>query len=182
MGRDGDERRDQLPQEIGLVTRYLTEEDVGRLLSPAEAVAVIEACFERMARGSVENRPRYRLRLEHGALAVMSAADLELGYRIAGDDAGKPFVEVSGRKGLGVKADDLIDKLIQTALAEVESRHEEEAADERRTVALSMKNGRDVYRMASPTRIRRQCGSRQNRWPRRKPDKGSLSSEASCRP
>src|SRR6201997_86923 len=62
------------------VTRYLTEEDVGRLFSPAEAVAVIEACFERMARGSVENRPRYRLRLEHGALAVMSAADLELGY------------------------------------------------------------------------------------------------------
>ena len=62
------------------MTRYLTEDDVGRLLSPAEAVAVIEACFERMARGSVENRPRYRLRLEHGALAVMSAADLELGY------------------------------------------------------------------------------------------------------
>jgi ornithine cyclodeaminase/alanine dehydrogenase-like protein (mu-crystallin family) len=62
------------------VTRYLTEDDVERLLSPAEAVAVIEACFERMARGSVENRPRYRLRLEHGALAVMAAADLELGY------------------------------------------------------------------------------------------------------
>jgi ornithine cyclodeaminase/alanine dehydrogenase-like protein (mu-crystallin family) len=62
------------------VTRYLTEDDVERLLSPAEAVAVIEACFERMARGSVENRPRYRLRLERGALAVMAAADLELGY------------------------------------------------------------------------------------------------------
>ena len=33
-----------------------------------------------MARGSVENRPRYRLPLEHGALAVMAASDLELGY------------------------------------------------------------------------------------------------------
>jgi ornithine cyclodeaminase/alanine dehydrogenase-like protein (mu-crystallin family) len=33
-----------------------------------------------MARGSVENHPRYRLQLEYGALAVMSAADLELGY------------------------------------------------------------------------------------------------------
>ena len=33
-----------------------------------------------MARGAVENRPRYRLALEHGALAVMAAADLELGY------------------------------------------------------------------------------------------------------
>jgi ornithine cyclodeaminase/alanine dehydrogenase-like protein (mu-crystallin family) len=33
-----------------------------------------------MAAGSVENRPRYRLRLEGGAFAVMAAADLELGY------------------------------------------------------------------------------------------------------
>ena len=33
-----------------------------------------------MARGAVENRPRYRLGLESGVLAVMAAADLELGY------------------------------------------------------------------------------------------------------
>ena len=59
---------------------YLTETDVAELLSPAEAVEAIEACFTRMAAGSVENRPRYRLRLEGGALAVMAAADLELGY------------------------------------------------------------------------------------------------------
>jgi ornithine cyclodeaminase/alanine dehydrogenase-like protein (mu-crystallin family) len=62
------------------VTLHLTEEDVARLLTPADAVATIEACFARMARGAVENRPRYRLGLEHGALAVMAAADLELGY------------------------------------------------------------------------------------------------------
>lgn len=59
---------------------YLTEDDVAQLLSSADAVEVIEACFRRMAAGSVENRPRYRLGLEHGALAVMAAADLELGY------------------------------------------------------------------------------------------------------
>jgi alanine dehydrogenase len=59
---------------------YLTEQDVTELLSPAEAVEAIEACFRRMAAGSVENRPRYRLGLEGGALAVMAAADLELGY------------------------------------------------------------------------------------------------------
>jgi len=58
----------------------LTEEEVTELLTPARAVAAIEACFERMARGSVTNRPRYRLPLEHGALAVMAASDLELGY------------------------------------------------------------------------------------------------------
>jgi alanine dehydrogenase len=59
---------------------YLSEADVAALLSPADAVDVIEACFRRMAAGVVENRPRYRLRLEGGALAVMAAADLELGY------------------------------------------------------------------------------------------------------
>jgi alanine dehydrogenase len=62
------------------VPLYLTEADVAGLLTPADAVEAIEACFRRMAAGAVENRPRYRLGLEHGALAVMAAADLELGY------------------------------------------------------------------------------------------------------
>jgi alanine dehydrogenase len=79
-----------------LVTLYLTEEQVGALLTPADAVDTIESCFARMARGAVENRPRYRLRLEHGALAVMAAADLELGYAGAkvysGFQAGARFV------------------------------------------------------------------------------------------
>jgi ornithine cyclodeaminase/alanine dehydrogenase-like protein (mu-crystallin family) len=59
---------------------FLTETDVAELLTPADAVDAIDACFVRMAAGSVENRPRYRLGLEGGALAVMAAADLELGY------------------------------------------------------------------------------------------------------
>ena len=59
---------------------YLSEEDVAGLLSPADALEAVEACFARMAAGVVENRPRYRLRLEAGALAVMAAADLGLGY------------------------------------------------------------------------------------------------------
>jgi alanine dehydrogenase len=62
------------------LTLHLSEEDVARLLTPAAAVDAIEACFARMARGAVENRPRYRLPLEHGALAVMAASDMELGY------------------------------------------------------------------------------------------------------
>jgi alanine dehydrogenase len=62
------------------VPLYLTEQDVGELLSPADAVEAIDACFRRMAAGAVENRPRYRLGLEGGALAVMAASDLELGY------------------------------------------------------------------------------------------------------
>ena len=62
------------------MTLYLTEEQVAELLTPAAAVEAIESCCARMARGAVENRPRYRLGLERGALAVMAAVDLELGY------------------------------------------------------------------------------------------------------
>ena len=58
---------------------YLRESDVEALLTPADAVEAVEGCFERLARGVVENRPRYRIRLDDGLLHVMGAADLELG-------------------------------------------------------------------------------------------------------
>ena len=62
------------------MTVYLTEQDVGALLTTEDALEAVEASFRRLAAGAVENRPRYRLRLERGILAVMAAADLELGY------------------------------------------------------------------------------------------------------
>ena len=58
---------------------YLTEEDVTSLLTPGDAVEAVEGSFHRLAEGSVHNRPRYRLPLEGGQLAVMAASDLELG-------------------------------------------------------------------------------------------------------
>jgi alanine dehydrogenase len=60
------------------VPLYLSEEDVETLLTPADALEAVEGCFERMARGAVDNRPRSRQKLEGGALAVMSAVDHEL--------------------------------------------------------------------------------------------------------
>jgi len=71
---------------------YLTEAEVDSLLTPAEALEAVEGSFQRLARGAVENKPRYRLRLEGGTFAVMAAADLELGlagvksYSAFGDD------------------------------------------------------------------------------------------------
>jgi alanine dehydrogenase len=62
------------------VTLYLTEEEVGALLTIEDALEAVEGSFRRLAAGRVENRARERLRLEGGILAVMSAADLELGY------------------------------------------------------------------------------------------------------
>ena len=58
---------------------YLTERDVHELITPADAVAAVEACFRRMAAGEVEIAPRRRLRLPEGALADMAAADRGLG-------------------------------------------------------------------------------------------------------
>jgi len=62
------------------MTLYLTEEEVGALLTTEDALEAVEGSFRRLAAGEVENRPRYRLRLERGILAVMAAVDLELGY------------------------------------------------------------------------------------------------------
>jgi ornithine cyclodeaminase/alanine dehydrogenase-like protein (mu-crystallin family) len=60
------------------VPLYLTEGDVDGLLTPVEAVDTIEECFHRLARGTIENMPRRRLRIPEGALAVMAATDAEL--------------------------------------------------------------------------------------------------------
>jgi arginyl-tRNA synthetase len=57
-------------------------------------------------------------------VALTHATARTLGYEAA-DSGGKPFVEVSGRKGLGVKADDLLDRLNETAGREVSSRNPE---------------------------------------------------------
>jgi arginyl-tRNA synthetase len=59
----------------------------------------------------------------------------ELGYELNEEDAKKPYVEVSGRKGLGVKADDLITKLEEAALGEVTKRHPDMADAEQKLTA-----------------------------------------------
>ncbi|HXX19962.1 MAG TPA: arginine--tRNA ligase [Candidatus Acidoferrum sp.] len=67
-------------------------------------------------------------RLKHfsyNVVALTPRCAEELGYEIPPEDAKKPYIEVSGRKGQGVKADDLIDQLEMTARAEVEARHPE---------------------------------------------------------
>jgi ornithine cyclodeaminase/alanine dehydrogenase len=75
---------------------YLTEAEVGELLSPADALEAVEASFRRLAAGTVDNRPRERLPLEEGQYAVMACVDNELGYAglksYAWTTTGTPFV------------------------------------------------------------------------------------------
>ena len=67
------------------------------------------------------------------ALSPRCAA--EMGYTLSEEEARKPYVEVSGRKGLGVKADDLLDRLEAAARAEVDTRQPEASDAERVSIA-----------------------------------------------
>ena len=84
------------------------------------------------------------------ALSPRCCADL--GMELSGEDARKPYIEVSGRKGLGVKADDLIDKLIETALVEVASRHPEDNRAAQLAIATEIAIGALRYFLLKFTR------------------------------
>ena len=56
-------------------------------------------------------------------VALTPRCAAELGYELSAEESKKPYVEVSGRKGFGVKADDLLDKLEAATLSEVQQRH-----------------------------------------------------------
>src|SRR5215469_8130329 len=61
----------------------------------------------------------------YNVVALTPRCAQEMGYEIPPEDAKKPYIEVSGRKGQGVKADDLIDELENRAREETEKRHPE---------------------------------------------------------
>jgi arginyl-tRNA synthetase len=73
--------------------------------------------------------------LSYEMVALTVAASEELGIRLSDEDRKRPFIEMSGRKGLGVKADDLINRLEASALLEVETRHADLSGDEKRETA-----------------------------------------------
>jgi arginyl-tRNA synthetase len=56
-------------------------------------------------------------------VALTPRCAAEMGYELSPEEANKPYIEVSGRKGFGVKADDLLDKLEAATLNEVQNRH-----------------------------------------------------------
>jgi arginyl-tRNA synthetase len=76
----------------------------------------------------------------------------ELGYEISEDDKTRSYIEVSGRRGFGVKADDLIDSLIAAAQKEVDARHPEMPESERREIAAQIAIGALRYFMLKFTK------------------------------
>jgi arginyl-tRNA synthetase len=85
-------------------------------------------------------------------VALSPAAAEELGFELLDEDRTKTFIEMSGRKGLGVKADDLIDRLEANALSEVESRHPESPDQEKRLIARQIAVGALRYFLLKFTR------------------------------
>ncbi len=87
-----------------------------------------------------ENEAANSIHFSYEMVALTPACCEELGFQLSEEAKKRPFIEVAGRKGLGVKADDLLDALLKKALAEVKSRHtlpEAEAEEIARIIAVA---------------------------------------------
>ena len=74
--------------------------------------------------GYTEQAARYT-HFSYEMVALTPQCALDLGYEVSEEDRARPYIEVSGRKGFGVKADDLIDALVTATRREVDGRHPE---------------------------------------------------------
>ncbi len=101
---------------------------------------------------SPERGEKASIHLSYEMVALSPAAAEELGFALSDEDRKRPFIEMSGRKGLGVKADDLIDRLEANALAEVESRHADSTDEVKRGIAHQLAVGALRYFLLKFTR------------------------------
>ena len=85
-------------------------------------------------------------------VALTPRCAAELGYTLSEEDKARSYIEVSGRKGFGVKADDLLDALIAAAKKEVDSRHPQATDEERTRIATQIAIGALRYFMLKYTK------------------------------
>jgi arginyl-tRNA synthetase len=85
-------------------------------------------------------------------VALTPACAMELGYSVSEEDRKRAHIEVSGRKGFGIKADELIDALIGAAQKEVDTRHPDMPQPERRDIAQQVAIGALRYFMLKFTK------------------------------
>jgi arginyl-tRNA synthetase len=88
----------------------------------------------------------------YNVVALTPRCAIEMGYEIPEEDAKRPYIEVSGRKGQGVKADDLLDQMEASALKEVETRQPDASEAERRAIAHAVAIGALRYFLLRFTR------------------------------
>ncbi|HYX67523.1 MAG TPA: arginine--tRNA ligase [Terriglobales bacterium] len=103
------------------------------------------------AMGYIHEAARYT-HFSYDMVALTPRCASELGYQLSQDDWARSFIEVSGRKGFGVKADDLIDTLIASAKKEVDPRHPDLGEQERSEIARQIALGALRYFMLKFTK------------------------------
>jgi arginyl-tRNA synthetase len=109
---------------------------------------VIEAL---RALGYAEQAAHYT-HFSYEMVALTPRCAAELGYEVGEEDQKRSYIEVSGRKGFGVKADDLLDALIASAQKEVDARQSERAEPERKRIATQIAIGALRYFMLKFTK------------------------------
>ncbi len=110
---------------------------------------VVRASLQALGFGEQAERS---VHFSYEMVALSPRCCAELGIELTDQERSKPYVEVSGRKGLGVKADDLLNLLIDNALDEVRSRHEDLREVECRSIAEGIAVGALRYFMLRFTR------------------------------
>jgi arginyl-tRNA synthetase len=88
-----------------------------------------------------EEEAERSIHLSYEIVALTPRCAAEMGYELTAEEAKKPYVEVSGRKGFGVKADDLLDNLEAATIAEVRQRHPDMNAEEQTRTAHAIAVG-----------------------------------------
>ena len=88
----------------------------------------------------------------YGMVVLTPGCAVELGFQVSEEDSKRSHIELSGRKGFGVKADDLIDALIAAAKKEVDARHQDLNESERRDIATQIAVGALRYFMLKFTK------------------------------
>jgi arginyl-tRNA synthetase len=141
-----------MPQETNnLVPQFGGGEKIYNVIDSRQSYPQ-EVVRKGVAAISPERGEQASVHLSYEMVALSPAAAEELGFTLSEEDKKKPFIEMSGRKGLGVKADDLIDRLEANALAEVIARHPDAGEDERLHIARQIAVGALRYFLLKFTR------------------------------
>jgi arginyl-tRNA synthetase len=115
----------------------------------AEAQNTVVEALRELGHGEAAVRLTH---FSYGMVVLTPSCAAELGYRLTEEEKSRSWIGVSGRKGFGVKADDLLDQLIVSAKSEVDSRHPGLADTERKSIATQIAVGALRYFMLKYTK------------------------------
>ncbi|MBP7146098.1 MAG: arginine--tRNA ligase [Acidobacteria bacterium] len=131
----------------------------GRGAAVYNVIDVRQSYLQRVVRQALERLGHEReagrsihFSYEMVALSPDTALQLQPGLQLSEDDRRRPWLDMSGRRGLGVKADHLLELLERRALDEVRARNADLPAAEQETIARQVAIGALRYYMLRFTR------------------------------